>query len=256
MFINLTPHEINVYDGDILAVTIPPSGQVARVSERATKAGEVDGVTLYTTQRGDVAALPEPAANTLYIVSAQVRLALPERADLVSPGQLVRDANGQPIGCVGLVVNPTWKPANAMPQRIEFSDELEYAGIGGGSNRHIPFLWFWTGNEAIKFQGQSIRRVCRVVRKEYHKNGRWSYTDYVIDVAPGVEAWLGKGGLFGRLMRPDELPDGDRPGGMDRRSMTNWNTVEGWEEVKSPIALVRAAMPGTSARLDRNEGTI
>lgn len=254
--LNLTPHQINVYDGDTLAVTVPPSGQVARVSERATKVGTAEGAALYTSQRGEVTGLPEPVVGTLYVVSAQVRLALPERGDLASPGQLVRNEAGQPVGCVGLVVNQTWRPADAIPRRIEFDDELTYAGTGGGSNRHTPFLWFVNGEEMMKFRGQSIPGVCRVVRSEYHKNGKWSYTDYVLDVAPGIEAWLGKGGLFGRLMRPDELPENQKSGGMDRRTMLNWNTVERWEEVKAPTALVRAAFPKTSARLDENEAAI
>lgn len=256
--INMTPHEINVYDGDKVVVTIPPSGQIARVSERATKVGTIDSVTLYTTQRGDVTGLPEPVAGTLYIVSAQVRLAVPERSDVASPGNLVRNQDGQPIGCSGLVVNQAWRAAEAAPQRIEFSDELVYAGTGGGSNRHTPFLWFWfwDGLRAVKFAGKSIPGTCRVVRSEYHKNGKWSYTDYAIDAAVGVEAWLGKGGLFGRLMRPDELLESQRPGGIDRRTMVNWNTVERWEQVNAPINLVRAAMPKLSARLDENEAPV
>lgn len=104
MFINLTPHEIRIGDR-----VIPPSGKVARCEEITTPAGTFDGVELINRKYGQVHGLPEPGAKkfdgTFYIVSAMVRMALPDRIDLASPGDLVRDETGKIVGCKNLVVN-------------------------------------------------------------------------------------------------------------------------------------------------------
>lgn len=107
MFINLTPHVVNIYDGETLIVTLPPSGTVARVSTDAIRVDTVEGVPIYVNRYGPIVDLPEPAegAFTLYVVSAFVR-STTSRRDVASPGELKRNDAGQPVGCVGLVVNP------------------------------------------------------------------------------------------------------------------------------------------------------
>jgi len=97
--INLTPHAIRVGDQ-----VIPSSGTV-RVSEVTLLAGEFNGIPLVRKVYGNVEGLPEPQPDTLFIVSTIVRFALPEREDLASPGDLVRDENGNVIGCKNLVIN-------------------------------------------------------------------------------------------------------------------------------------------------------
>ena len=101
---NLTPHAITIFldDGE---VTIPASGAVARVSEVRTFSGTVCGITVDTVSYGKVTDLPEEEEGVALIVSAMVRAALPERKDLFSPGLLVRDSGGQPLGCRGLTGN-------------------------------------------------------------------------------------------------------------------------------------------------------
>jgi len=104
--INLTPHEINVLCADGSMLSIPASGDIARCKELRTLVGNVNGIDLYHATYGDVYGLPEQEANdTLYIVSMAVRLALHTRKDIVSPGELVRDDAGKPIGCKGFAVN-------------------------------------------------------------------------------------------------------------------------------------------------------
>jgi len=101
-FVNLTPHTINVLDADgnqLLAVD--PSGTKARVDVQRTKIGAIDGVPIYSTTYGDVKGLPAPKSGVNYIVSGMVRDAVPDRDDVVSPGLLVRDDSGRPIGCQG-----------------------------------------------------------------------------------------------------------------------------------------------------------
>lgn len=98
--INLTPHEI------CEATTgkkFPASGIVARVSVQYSPAGELNGIPLFSARFGEVEGLPEPKEGVVFIVSSMVLEAIREkRSDIVAPGDLVRDQNGNPIGCRGL----------------------------------------------------------------------------------------------------------------------------------------------------------
>lgn len=117
LLVNLTPHNVNVIDYG----TIPSSGQVARVSVEKTDSGFIDvtcphcvngcehcsnqlaiPVKISTSKFGKVEGLPDPQPGVLFIVSRLVLQACPERTDLVAPGDLVRDENGNVIGCNGL----------------------------------------------------------------------------------------------------------------------------------------------------------
>jgi hypothetical protein len=120
--INLTPHSISVFaaDGKTLLVTVPPSGEVARVSVSRVETGVVPiesdaaallrrdplaGVPVFVGTYGAITGLPAPSFGTIYVVSAMVRQAVPTRRDVLSPGELIRDAAGQPLGCRGLEAN-------------------------------------------------------------------------------------------------------------------------------------------------------
>lgn len=102
--VNLTPHAIVIVreNGNI---TIPPSGNIARVSTMENLMTYDGHIPIYDQTYGDTTGLPEMQPDTRYLVSSMVRLANPDRWDLLSPAGLVRDDNGQPIGCVGLVTN-------------------------------------------------------------------------------------------------------------------------------------------------------
>lgn len=100
LVVNHTPHVVTIGE-----MVIEPCGNVARCVEISAPAGSFAGVELITRQYGHVEGLPEPLPNVMYIVSALVRMALPERNDLASPGDLVRDENGKITGCKNLVVN-------------------------------------------------------------------------------------------------------------------------------------------------------
>lgn len=100
--VNLTPHTINEVT---TGTSYPPSGQVARVAQVTVKAGEHDGVPMYKSTFGKVEGLPEPEEGTIYIVSAMALNGVVGRDDVVSPGNLERDENGQPVGCVGFRMN-------------------------------------------------------------------------------------------------------------------------------------------------------
>ena len=102
--VNLTPHAVNIVleDG---ALNIVPSGVVARCSQSDVNVGTIDvdgiAVPLTETSFGDVVDLPAPAPDTLYIVSRLVATAA-NRDDLVVPNGIVRDDNGNIIGCKSL----------------------------------------------------------------------------------------------------------------------------------------------------------
>jgi len=98
--INLTPHPIVIINGGE-TVTLPPSGMVARVTECEREINQINGVPVVKIEYGNVTGLPEPAADTIYIVSAMVAQAV-NRIDLFYPARLVRDDAGRIIGCGAL----------------------------------------------------------------------------------------------------------------------------------------------------------
>ncbi len=101
--VNLTPHELRLHTES--GVEVHRSAGVARVSSTSTGVGSVAGVALVRATVGEVVGLPAPEEGTLFVVSAMVRAALPGRADLASPGDLVRDEAGAVVGCKSLIVN-------------------------------------------------------------------------------------------------------------------------------------------------------
>jgi hypothetical protein len=105
-FVNLTPHTINIVDGEGNEVlSVSPSGEIARVAVSNQLVETVLGIEIYRAEYGQIEGLPAPQADTVYIVSMLVRERVPERSDVMSPGQLVRDDSGRPVGCRGLVMN-------------------------------------------------------------------------------------------------------------------------------------------------------
>ena len=108
---NFTPHPITILgdDGKTVIHQIDSCG-CARVSVLRKSAGCIPfgtGISLFRQTAGPVIGLPNPEDGCIFIVSALVRLSLPSRKDLASPGVLVRDdgQTGNVIGCVGLDVN-------------------------------------------------------------------------------------------------------------------------------------------------------
>lgn len=99
--INLTPHEVNVVSNGTTR-TFNPSGTVARVSVTDTVVDTIDGVDILEERYSDVVDLPDPADDTIYIVSLLVCQACPERIDLVHPSRPIRDDAGRIVGCGGL----------------------------------------------------------------------------------------------------------------------------------------------------------
>lgn len=96
--INMTPHAITYVGGEI-----PPSGRVVRLREERTVITEIPGLPPLVEKSWlpEESPLPEPEEGTLYIVSALVANAFPDRRDLVCP-ETVRTADGKII-CTAFV---------------------------------------------------------------------------------------------------------------------------------------------------------
>ena len=98
--VNMTPHDVTVYGQDNRAVVVyRPSGKLIRLSQKNEIVGDINGIPTIKVVFGDPEGLPEYNADIVYIVSAFVKSALPDRTDLVVPSDPVRDPDGRIIGC-------------------------------------------------------------------------------------------------------------------------------------------------------------
>jgi hypothetical protein len=102
--VNLTPQPIHIVISNGVTIILPVTTP-ARASEQIEQAGKINGIPLIHAGYGAVENLPDPRPGTFFIVSMLVRLAMPDRIDLASPGDPVRDDTGKIIGCRALVVN-------------------------------------------------------------------------------------------------------------------------------------------------------
>lgn len=103
-FVNLTPHALNIVNEEV-NLTVEPSGTIARV---AVTTEEVEGRRgFYQQVFGQVEGLPEPEADTVYIVSGMVLSALGStRPDVVAPATAMaaRNEKGQIVSVPGFVL--------------------------------------------------------------------------------------------------------------------------------------------------------
>lgn len=100
--INLTPHTLNIYDEDEQHITtIEPSGTVARAIPHAEITDRIEGIPIFETMFVDSVDLPPAEDGTFYIVSRVLKIARPDRKDLLTPGQIRQRAGGI-TGTLGL----------------------------------------------------------------------------------------------------------------------------------------------------------
>jgi len=106
--VNLTPHALNLMPAGPTGtvVTIPPSGLVARcaVDRVQVDTVTVDGISVPVNQTrfGEVFNLPDPQPDTIFVVSALVAQAVPDRQDVFIVDDAVRDDQGRIIGARAL----------------------------------------------------------------------------------------------------------------------------------------------------------
>ena len=102
---NFTPHNVVIVMNETTKIVIPSDG-IARVTETktATPSIDVDGVVIETFKSsfGEVENLPPQEDGVMVIVSAMAADAAKDRNDLLVPGELVRDNDGNIIGCKSL----------------------------------------------------------------------------------------------------------------------------------------------------------
>lgn len=97
--INLTPHPINFLDeSNHPILTVEPSGTIARAKQTRTLRGTIAGIPVNQCAYGTVQGIPEPAKETIYVVSAITAQACPERADVYIVDDSVRNEDGRIIG--------------------------------------------------------------------------------------------------------------------------------------------------------------
>ena len=97
--INLTPHAINFLDESNRPIlTVEPSGTVARAKQTRTLCGHIAGIPMNQCAYGQVQGLPEPAKETIYVVSSITAQACPEREDVYVVDDSVRNEDGRIIG--------------------------------------------------------------------------------------------------------------------------------------------------------------
>lgn len=101
--INLTPHLLDVHLADGGVLSIESTGN-ARCPDNRKKLGDIEGIEISTVSHGAVEGLPEPVEGTIYVVSMVVAQKAP-REDVFSPGELIRDEKGRPVGCRGLTAS-------------------------------------------------------------------------------------------------------------------------------------------------------
>lgn len=101
--VNLTPHEITVYDaaGESVLQVIPSSG-MARAAQTREPLDDINGIPVSKTGYGAVEGLPDQRDGVVYIVSVLTAQAAPDRKDLYIVDKLVRDNTGQILGCKAL----------------------------------------------------------------------------------------------------------------------------------------------------------
>lgn len=103
--INLTPHATHVLMRDNKILTIESSGNARCEMITQVLDDDFNGVSLNSNTYGEIVGLPEPAENTLYIVSSIVAHAVKEkRTDCIIVDKTIRDEKNFIIGCKGFAV--------------------------------------------------------------------------------------------------------------------------------------------------------
>ena len=103
-FVNLTPHAVNLYDGESIKATFQPEG-LARATCNKSLVSTLDSFPVYKMTYGNVEGLPENAPDdTYFIVSAITAQAAKATAHPLSDKLLVvadpvRNGEGQIVGC-------------------------------------------------------------------------------------------------------------------------------------------------------------
>jgi len=100
--LNFTPHPITIVDGENKVTRTIESSGLIRLAAKTVSSGTIDNVPVTKTVFGEPEGLPNFVEGTFIIVSQLVKSALPSRSDLLVPAEVVRDKEGNIIGCKSL----------------------------------------------------------------------------------------------------------------------------------------------------------
>ena len=104
--INLTPHAIVIEKSDGTHISIPATTPSARIQQQNVASADIDGIAVSDVVYGAVEYLPEPAPDTVYVVSAMVAQQCRGRTDVVAPdtgSSAIRDEAGRIVAVRGFV---------------------------------------------------------------------------------------------------------------------------------------------------------
>ena len=102
VYVNLTPHELNVVMDDGEIVHIQPSGLKATCDTSTVPVRRIGGATGYRRSYGAVHGIPDPQDGVVYVTSGPAAEAA-HRQDVVSPGDQIQLADGR-RACKGFAV--------------------------------------------------------------------------------------------------------------------------------------------------------
>ena len=102
--LNKTPHSVNIVNEKNQVIKVYERGEsLIRLAVKTVKDEPLfDGTPTSRTEFGKPEGLPDFKEDTFYIVSQLVKNALPDRKDLLVPAEVVRDDEGNIIGCKSL----------------------------------------------------------------------------------------------------------------------------------------------------------
>jgi hypothetical protein len=98
--INATFHPINILNEmGVLMKVFPKTGVSIRLEERMTEGEDIDGIPTGVINWDGAVNMPEQKEGVFYIVSQLTQSLLTHRSDLLSPKGIVRDNDGNVLGC-------------------------------------------------------------------------------------------------------------------------------------------------------------
>lgn len=99
---NCTPHGINIIRDGMPDLVFPKGEKVPRLRAITTVRDVMGGIKITGTNFQGVEDMPDEEPGTFFIVSRLVKQAFPNRRDLLVPNEIVRDDDGNIIGCRSL----------------------------------------------------------------------------------------------------------------------------------------------------------
>jgi len=104
--VNLTYRDLRLKLTNGTIVDFPKSGRVAHVKrDYVVSTIDIGPVFIESAELGATKNLPEPEPDTLFIVSGLVRVANPDRVDILSPGKFMPGTTKADNTYLGLIAN-------------------------------------------------------------------------------------------------------------------------------------------------------